>query len=69
VNDRITQTIDEVRDALETVWETMAVEDFRRLHGRFVGVVLSVEAGFRQRFPEEWAAYQQEFYGEDGEDT
>lgn len=43
----------------------MSVADFRRIHGKFIGAVISVETGFKARFPDEWRIYEREFYGDD----
>jgi hypothetical protein len=59
------RAIDEARQKLDALWQTMTVEDFRRVHAKFFGCILSVETGFKRRFPAEWAAYEKDFYGED----
>lgn len=57
--------IEEARAALEGLWEAMTAADFRRIHAKFVGCVISVETGFKRRFPDEWRVYEREFYGDD----
>ena len=59
------RNIDEMRRKLDTTLDLFTVEDFRRVHAKFVGAVISVEVGFKKRFPEESAKYMKEFYGED----
>jgi hypothetical protein len=57
--------IEETRQRLDSIMNTFTVETFRRLHGKFVGCVIAIEVGFKRRFPDEWDAYEKEFYGDD----
>ena len=54
-----------MRAKLDSLWNEMSVADFRRIHGKFIGAVISVETGFKARFPDEWRIYEREFYGDD----
>jgi hypothetical protein len=55
--------IDEFRKRLDSILDNFTVADFRRVHAKFFGAILSVEIGFERRFPEEAAAYRLEVYG------
>lgn len=57
--------IDTMRKKLDDLFSTFTVEDFKRIHAKFFGGLLSVETHFKRRFPEEWAKYEDSFYGED----
>ena len=57
--------IEEMRAKLETLWSKMTVEDYKRLHAKFFGCLLSVEQGFKKHFPKEWEKYSKEFYEND----
>lgn len=46
--------IDEMRRRMDDLWEKMSVEDFKRVHAKFVGAVISIETGFKKWFPEAW---------------
>lgn len=59
------QYIDEFRKKLDSILDSFTVEDFRRIHAKFFGALVSVEIGFKKRFPEEAAKYEKEIYGED----
>lgn len=53
------------RQTLEDLWETMTVADFKRLHQKLVDGLITLETGFKRRFPAEWAAWELEFYGDE----
>ena len=57
--------IEEMRAKLESLWEKMSLEDYKRLHAKFFGCILSVEQGFQKHYPKEWEEYKKEFYGDD----
>jgi hypothetical protein len=59
--------IEEIRAAFDTLWDRFTIEDFRRVHAKFFGAIVSVEIGFQRRFPEAWQAYEHEFYGDDSQ--
>jgi len=61
----ILDNVTEMRAKLNEVWDKMSAEDFARIHSKFVGCVISVEEGFKKRFPNEWKRYEKDFYGEE----
>lgn len=61
----ILRNIDLMRVKMDQLWDQMTAEDFARVHAKFVGAVISIETGFKKRFPEEWVKYEKQFYGDD----
>lgn len=59
------QVIDDFRRKMDTILDKFTVADFRRVHAKFFGAILSLEIGFKNRFPEEWDKYEHEMYGEE----
>jgi len=53
------------KQTLEALWETMTVADFKRLHQKLVDGLITLETGFKRRFPDEWVVWEREFYGDD----
>ena len=63
--DEVIKNIEMMRARMEALWESMTVEDFKRVHAKFFGCIISIEQGFKKRFPAEWIDYGREFYGEE----
>lgn len=59
--------INEFRQKLDNVFNKFTVEDFKRVHAKFVGGVISIEVNFKKRFPEEYKIHMGEFYGPDSD--
>ena len=64
-SDETLKHIEAMRARLTETLDQFKVEDFKRVHAKFVGAVIALEVGFKTRFPAAWAEYEREFYGED----
>jgi hypothetical protein len=54
--------VDEMRRKFEDLWDKLSAADFKRLHQKFVDCLLSLETGFKKKFPEEFEKWEREFY-------
>ncbi len=59
-----TKLIDEFKQKMDTLHDSLKLNDFKRLHAKFFACVLSIEVGFKKKFPKEWEEYEREFYNE-----
>lgn len=64
MNEKMERDIDIMRKKMDELWEKMSADDFARVHSKFFGAILSVEQGFKKKFPKEWKKYQKEFFGD-----
>lgn len=63
--ERLHETILGAMVRIREVFDDLGVDDLRRLHAKFVGITLALEATFERRYPDEWQAYERQFYGDD----
>lgn len=51
-----------MREKMDQLWSQLSVEDFKRLHAKFFGAIISLEVGFERKYPKEWAEYSKETF-------
>lgn len=58
------KVVDEFRKRIETITGTFSLDDFKRVHAKFFGGIIALEALAMKQYPEEWEKHMEIFYEE-----